>query len=51
VTDAAEGLSHAEITLAAEHAAKDIILAKESKVTTQRLVDALEERQAHSQSR
>ncbi len=51
VTDAADGLSHAEITLAAEHAAKDIILAKESKVTTARLIDALKERQAHSHSR
>jgi SpoVK/Ycf46/Vps4 family AAA+-type ATPase len=50
VTDAADGLSHAEITLAAEYAAKEIILAKESKVTTARLVDALRERQAHSQS-
>jgi hypothetical protein len=50
VTDTAEGLSHSEITLAAEQAAKDIILTKVPKVTTARLVDALKERQAHSQS-
>lgn len=44
----ADGLSHAEITLAAEQAAKDVILDRQSKVTTARLVDALQERQAHS---
>jgi SpoVK/Ycf46/Vps4 family AAA+-type ATPase len=50
VLETADGLSHAEITLAAEQAAKDIILAKEPKVTTARLIDALKERQSHSQS-
>lgn len=50
VTDAATGLSHAEITLAAENAAKDVILAKEGQVTTARLVEALQDRQSHSHS-
>jgi SpoVK/Ycf46/Vps4 family AAA+-type ATPase len=45
-TEAAEGLSHAEITLAAEQAAKDVILARRESVTTADLVAALRERQA-----
>jgi SpoVK/Ycf46/Vps4 family AAA+-type ATPase len=48
VTKAADGLSHAEVTLAAERAAKDAILADESEVTTTGLVSALRERQARS---
>jgi SpoVK/Ycf46/Vps4 family AAA+-type ATPase len=48
VTSAADGLSHAEITLAAERAAKDVILAKRVSVTTSDLVVALHERQARS---
>lgn len=45
VADAAEGLSHSEITLAAERAAKDTILRKADSVTTAALVAALRERQ------
>lgn len=45
VAVAAEGLSHAEITLAAERAAKDAILNRTEAVTTQALVAALRERQ------
>jgi SpoVK/Ycf46/Vps4 family AAA+-type ATPase len=48
VAAAAEGLSHAEITLASERAAKDAILAKESNVTTSDLVHALRERHSRS---
>lgn len=48
VTSAAEGLSHSEITLAAERAAKDVILAKRTSVTTEDIVAALRERQARS---
>ena len=44
-------LSHAEITLAAERAAKDAILAKQDVVTTPTLVAALRERQARSRTR
>jgi SpoVK/Ycf46/Vps4 family AAA+-type ATPase len=45
VAKAAEGLSHAEITLAAERAAKDAILSKSDVVTTMALVASLRERQ------
>jgi len=45
VATAAAGLSHAEITLAAERAAKDAILSKAESVTTTALVAALRERQ------
>ncbi len=48
VTKAANGLSHSEITLAAERAAKDAILAKQSEVTSAGLVVALGERQSRS---
>jgi SpoVK/Ycf46/Vps4 family AAA+-type ATPase len=48
VTESADGLSHAEITLAAERAAKDTILAKRDAVTTADLVGALRERQGRS---
>ena len=48
VTKAAEGLSHAEITLAAERAAKDVILTKADAVTTAALVSALRERHGES---
>lgn len=48
VAKAAEGLSHAEITLAAEKAAKDVILTKASAVTTTALVSALRERRGKS---
>ncbi len=46
VAKAAEGLSHAEVTLAAERAAKDAILGKEEAVTTAGLLVALRERQS-----
>ena len=45
---AAGGLSHAEITLAAERAAKDVILAKRDALSTSDLVSALRERHAQS---
>lgn len=45
VAAAAEGLSHAEITLASERAAKDAILNRSGAVTTSALVVALRERQ------
>ncbi len=48
VTGAAEGLSHAEITLAAERVAKDVILTKADVVTTAALVSALRERHGES---
>jgi SpoVK/Ycf46/Vps4 family AAA+-type ATPase len=48
VAKAATGLSHAEITLAAERAAKDTILSQQSAITTETLVAALRERQARS---
>ncbi len=48
LSKAAEGLSHAEITLAAERAAKDVILSKADTVTTAALVAALRERQGES---
>ena len=50
IDEAACGLSHAEITLAAEHAAKDTILAGRDKVTTGALVEALSERHARAHS-
>lgn len=50
VDRAAEGLSHSEITLAAERAAKDAILAGEDRVGTERLVSALTERHARTGS-
>ncbi len=45
---AAAGLSHAEITLAAERAAKDAILSGQGTVTTSMLTTALHERHARS---
>lgn len=48
VDRATTGLSHAEITLAAERAAKDAILAGEERVGTARLVSALNERQSRT---
>lgn len=48
VDSVAEGLSHAEITLAAERAAKDAILHKRDTVTTSDLIEALRERQVRS---
>lgn len=48
VDRASEGLSHAEITLAAERAAKDAILAGEPVVGTARIVTALGERHSRS---
>ncbi len=46
VDEAAAGLSHAEITLAAERAAKDTILVGNERVTTGVLIEALNERHA-----
>jgi len=48
VRSAAGGLSHAELTLASERAAKDAILRKKSGVSTSGLVDALRERRVRS---
>jgi SpoVK/Ycf46/Vps4 family AAA+-type ATPase len=48
VARTAAGLSHAEVTLAAENAAKDMILAKRDAVTTEMLAAALRDRQARS---
>jgi SpoVK/Ycf46/Vps4 family AAA+-type ATPase len=48
VDRAASGLSHGEITLAAERAAKDTILAGDEQVGTYRLVSALRERHARA---
>jgi len=50
IDEAACGLSHAEITLAAEHAAKDAILVGKDTVTTRSLVDALSERHIRTHS-
>ena len=50
IQKAASGLSHAEVVLAAERAAKDAILASE-KVTTATLTAALRERVARSHSK
>ncbi len=44
VDEAAEGLSHAELTLACEQAAKEAILSRSASVTTTLLVEALQER-------
>ena len=51
VTQAAAGLSHAEITMAGELAAKDLILRDRPQVTTEALVEALRERRAESSGR
>jgi hypothetical protein len=48
VERASAGLSHAEITLAAERAAKDTILSGEQGVGTARLVAALNERHSRT---
>jgi SpoVK/Ycf46/Vps4 family AAA+-type ATPase len=48
VDGATTGLSHSEITLAAERAAKDAILAGEDRVGTARLVSALNERHSRT---
>ena len=48
IVKAADGLSHAEVTLAAERAAKDAILAGREEVTTAGLVGALSDRQSRS---
>jgi SpoVK/Ycf46/Vps4 family AAA+-type ATPase len=48
VNDAARGLSHSEITLVAERAAKDVILTKRESVQTADLLAAFAERQAPS---
>ncbi len=46
VLDAAEGLSHAELTKACEHAAKNAILARRTQVNTAEVVAALKERRS-----
>ncbi|MFZ2114701.1 MAG: ATP-binding protein [Solirubrobacteraceae bacterium] len=48
VDTAAAGLSHAEITLAAERAAKDTILAGDQTVGSARLISALKERHSRT---
>ena|GEM_PF-23698 len=45
VDQAAKGLSHADLTLACEHAAKEAILSEKDRVTTAMLKAALRERQ------
>jgi SpoVK/Ycf46/Vps4 family AAA+-type ATPase len=50
IDDAAAGLSHAEVTLSAEQAAKDAILAGKERVETDTLVAALRERHPRSAS-
>jgi hypothetical protein len=44
IEEAAEGLSHSEVTIATEQAAKIAILSKAGRVTTEALVAALTER-------
>lgn len=44
VLDAAEGLSHAELSKACEHAAKNAILARRMTLKTAEVVEALKER-------
>lgn len=51
VAKAAAGLSHAEITMAAELAAKDLILSHQPRITTESLAVALRERRAESAGR
>jgi ATP-dependent 26S proteasome regulatory subunit len=46
VLEAAEGLSHAELTRACEHAAKNAILSRRTRVDTSEVVEALAERRA-----
>jgi AAA+ superfamily predicted ATPase len=46
VLDAAEGLSHAELGKACEHAAKNAILARRMQVKTAEVVEALKERRS-----
>lgn len=48
VVSAAKGLSHSEITLAAERAAKDAILTKQPVIRSEDLVAALSDRQGRS---
>ena len=48
VTTAAKGLSHSDITQAAEHAAKDAILVGCTEVTTAALVRALDDRRVNT---
>lgn len=48
VTKAAVGLSHAEVTMAAERAAKDLILLDKPEISTADLVNALNQRRAES---
>lgn len=48
VDDAAEGLSHAEVTVACEQAAKQAILSGTQRVTTATLVNALKDRHRNS---
>ena len=50
VDQASKGLSHAEITMAAERAAKDAILSGEDRVGTSKLVLALNERHSRTGS-
>ena len=45
IVAAAQGLSHAEIVIAAQNAAKQALLSRKSKVLTEDLVVALNERQ------
>ena len=48
VTKAARGLSHSEITMAAERAAKDLILRGRKEITTLDLIGALNQRRSES---
>lgn len=51
VGPATRGLSHAEVTMAAERAAKDSILAQEPTLTTEALIASLRERRAGTAQR
>jgi len=46
VVEAAEGLSHSDLTRACEHAAKNAILECRTRIDTAELVEALTERRA-----
>jgi SpoVK/Ycf46/Vps4 family AAA+-type ATPase len=50
VARAGSGLSHADVTIAAERAAKDAILAGSTVVTSKSLIDALQDRHATTQA-
>ena len=46
VLEAAEGLSHSDLTRACEHAAKNAILQHQTRIETSELIEALTERRS-----